>query len=232
MKTVLVTGASRGLGRAIATEFADKGWRVIATERREAGTAHGSIERMMLDMSSEGSIAELARQLITSNVSVDLLINNAGMNPKDSPDRDYFQSTFKIDQFSPSAIAESLFINALMPFRLISALLPVLADDAAVLNISSWLGSITTKANPGHYGYAGSKALLNMFTKGLALEWQENARSCVALNPGWMQTDMGGQNAKTTPQEVARAILSLYQDGKLHGENGSFLNTDGSLHPW
>ena len=71
-----------------------------------------------------------------------------------------------------------------------------------------------------------------MFTKAMALEFSDGKRTAVALNPGWMRTDMGGARAKNTPEDVAQFILDLYETGTLHNHNGAFLNIDGSHHEW
>ena len=71
-----------------------------------------------------------------------------------------------------------------------------------------------------------------MFTKAMALEFAEGNRGAVALNTGWMRTDMGGARAKNTPEDVARAVLDLYEAGTLSENNGMFLNIDGSHHKW
>lgn len=187
----------------------------------------------VLDLSDPVSLRDLTKTISESGAKINLLISNAGFNPKDKKDDpDYFQSTFKIDHFSATNVAESMWINALMPTELVSRLLPNLTDDAVVLNISSWLGSIGEKDMGGHYGYAGSKALLNMMTRALALEWQGSSRAAVALNPGWMRTDMGGDNAKRTPGDTAKDILALYRSGELGRANGRFINADGSDHAW
>lgn len=233
-KTVLVTGANRGLGVAIASAFHEGGWRVIGTARRPESLDRAIIDDAnALDLSDPASLQAFAEAITTADPVIDLLVNNAGFNPKDrKDDPDYFRSTFAIDNFLAANVAESMWINALAPTELVSRLLPVLAEDAVVLNISSWLGSIGGKTSGGHYGYAGSKALLNMMTRALACEWSGSGRSAVALNPGWMQTDMGGSKADRTPEDVAKAVLALWRDGKLSAANGHFLNTDGSIHPW
>lgn len=233
-KTVLVTGANRGLGAAFAKEAHDQGYRVIGTARdiSTLDTEHVD-QTYALDLSKQNSIAHVCSEIQADGLKIDLLINNAGFNPKDrKDDANYFQSTFKIEHFDASNVAESLWINALAPMTLISRLLPALTDDAVALSISSWLGSIGGKTSGGHYGYAGSKALLNMFTRAVALEFADTKKSAVALNPGWMRTDMGGSNADRTPTEVAQAVYALWRDGKLCAANGKFLNTDGSIHPW
>ncbi len=233
-KTVLITGANRGLGAALAKEAHDLGYRVIGTARDVSTLKADHVDRpYVLDLSKQNSIARVCSKIQADGLQIDLLINNAGFNPKDRKgDPNYFQSTFKIENFDASNVAESLWINALAPMTLISGLLPILSEDAVALNISSWLGSIGGKTSGGHYGYAGSKALLNMFTRAAALEFSDTQRSAVALNPGWMRTDMGGSNAERTPKEVAQAVFALWRDGTLSAANGKFLNTDGSIHPW
>lgn len=233
MKTVLITGANRGFGKSLLSCFQEHGWHVMATARKVDSLPEGEgITRLTLDLADYGSVQAMAEVVQSSGRVVDLLINNAGYNSKDSQDKAYFLSTFKIANFSGQNVAESLHINALAPAELVSKLLPSLADDAVVLNISSWLGSIGVKSGGGHYAYAGSKALLNMFTKAMALEFAEGKRAAVAFNPGWMRTDMGGAKGTINPGDVAQAIVGLYDAGKLHQSNGEFLNVDGSRHPW
>ena len=233
MKTVFITGANRGLGKTLVDTFLSAGWHVLATARKKSTLIdHEQVSRYELDLADYSSIATVANTIANSDKKIDFIINNAGYNPKDSQDKEYFQSTFQINTFSGQNVAKSLHINALAPMELISKLLPSLKDDAAILNISSWLGSINKKSNGGHYGYGGSKALLNMFTKALALELKDSNKTAVALNPGWMRTDMGGSNGKFSTEDVSKAILDLYLQQTLHQENGAFLNIDGSHHDW
>jgi NAD(P)-dependent dehydrogenase (short-subunit alcohol dehydrogenase family) len=233
-KTALVTGANRGLGAAIAATFHAAGWRLIGTARHHETLESPEIDAAhALDLSDRESLHAFAAMINETGEVIDLLVNNAGFNPKDrKDDPDYFRSTFAIESFSAENVAQSMWINALAPTELVSRLLPSLSDEAVVVNISSWLGSIGGKARGGHYGYAGSKALLNMMTRALAGEWKDTARSAVALNPGWMSTDMGGAKAEKTPDQTAAAVLRLYTEGSLAVANGKFLNADGSEHPW
>lgn len=233
MKTVLITGANRGLGEALRLCFERAGWHVIATARQVGSLPESEqVTPLALDLADYQSIEALGGAVKASGYTVDLLINNAGYNPKDSADKDYFMSTFKLAHFSGANVADSLRINALAPMELTSKLLPSLTEDAVVLNISSWLGSIGAKSRGGHYGYSGSKALLNMFTRAMALEFSEEKRAAVALNPGWMRTAMGGEKGEVGPEEVAQGVLGLYSAGTFHAKNGAFLNVDGSQHTW
>ena len=237
MKTILVTGASRGLGKSLTEVFLKNNWKLIASARDISKLdSHENLIPLELDLSSEDSLRQFIEEVKKLDLEIDLLINNAGYNAKDSGDNDYFQSTFRIEHFSAKAVDDTLLINALMPMQLISGLLKVLSSESVVLNISSWLGSITEKKAAGHYAYSGSKALLNMFTRGFALELEKSdiskCQSTVALNPGWMQTDMGGAKAPSSPQDVAEKILGLYDSKVLQDSNGKFLNVDGTEHLW
>jgi len=232
MKTVLITGAARGLGKALTEAFAGAGWQVVGTVRSLPETSPTHVNYELLDLNQLASLDALVESLQSQGMQFDLVINNAGFNPKDTGDQDYFLSTFKLNNFSATHVAESLWINSLMPLQLVQRLKAQLAANATVVNNSSWLGSIGEKQVPGHYGYAGSKALLNMFTKAAALEWAEKGKAMVAINPGWMKTDMGGANGNEDPRDVAQQILALAVSGALHGANGQFINADGSTHPW
>lgn len=233
MKTVLITGGSRGLGASLVSTFSKNGYRVIATTRN--AQRHDNLKNVSyyhLDLNDLHSVDNFALLIKSSGIEIDILINNAGYNPKDTSNKEFFHSTFKIENFDPEAIIGTLRVNSLMPLALASRLLPSLAERGAIVNISSWLGSITNKSTPGHYAYAGSKALLNMFTKALAFEPVMRTRTCVAINPGWMRTQMGGDNANQDPSEVAHRILELYETNNLSKNSGNFLNIDGSVHPW
>lgn len=237
-KTVLITGGNRGLGKALVETFSANGWKVLATARR-ADTitlSSPSIEAFDLDLAQNDSLLKLVSKL--SGRSMDVIIHNAGFNPKDVKDKPgYFESTFYCKDFSAANVAETMLINALHPMELTGKLLTNdnLSNDAIVIAISSWLGSIGEKQVAGHYGYTGSKALMNMCIKGLSLEFAKDTshhRAAVALNPGWMKTDMGGSNADITPEEVSRRILEMIEDGFFQQNNGKFLNTDRTEHAW
>lgn len=233
MKTVLITGGNRGLGKALVDCFAANGWKVLATARTPESLPATAQQKLQLDLSTMESIDSLVKSLVDDgNTTIDLLIHNAGFNPKDVKDDGYFESTFSIETFNATNVAQACFINALNPMELTSKLLPIMSDTAVVLAMSSWLGSMTNKNIPGHYGYSGSKALFNMMIKGLSMEFSKTSRAAVAINPGWVKTDMGGSNADVTPEQVANAILTMAQEDFFRQNNGKFLNTDRSEHPW
>ncbi|MEO1173680.1 MAG: SDR family NAD(P)-dependent oxidoreductase, partial [Myxococcota bacterium] len=98
-------------------------------------------------------------------------------------------------------------------------------------NVSSWLGSIEEKTSGGNYAYCASKAALNMLTRVLAHDLAERGIITLAFNPGWVKTDMGGENAKLSPTQSVCGILATSDTVSLE-DTGSFLQWDGSRHPW
>jgi NAD(P)-dependent dehydrogenase (short-subunit alcohol dehydrogenase family) len=248
-KTILITGGNRGLGLALVRCFANTdAWTVMTTARRVESFPSDvlgaqNITIFPLDLQNSSSVDSLVETLAagttTTTTKLNVIIHNAGFNPKDIKEGNFFESTFYAKCFSAQSVAECCYINALHPMELTGKLLAGnhLADDCIVLGISSWLGSITNKNFAGHYGYAGSKALFNLCLKGLALEFQKDPdtnRCAIAINPGWMATDMGGPNAERTPDQVAQALYSMVHDdqGYLLRHNGCFLNIDRTEHPW
>mmetsp|Transcript_29637 Transcript_29637/g.69010 ORF Transcript_29637/g.69010 Transcript_29637/m.69010 type:complete len:227 (+) Transcript_29637:39-719(+) len=192
-RTILITGGNRGLGLSLVETFANAGWKVLATARTVASLPTGleNVKGYTLDLARQEDVVKLASKLVNEDkVKIDVIIHNAGFNPKDQKHREgYFESTFNIDKFSAENVNESMTINALHPMELTGRMMPVLSENAIVIAISSWFGSFETETIPGHYGYRGSKALMNMMMKGLSLEFtkaKEN-RVAIALNPGWMK---------------------------------------------
>ena len=147
-KTVIITGGNRGLGRALVECFASKpDWKVLATARNKDSLPDGIAGRYSLDLSKHDDVVSLAKTLAEEGHTIDLIIHNAGFNPKDQKSvPGYFESTFYCnEQFSAANVAESMMINVLHPMELTGKLLPKMADDAVVVAISSWLGSIGAK---------------------------------------------------------------------------------------
>lgn len=224
MATVLVTGATRGLGREFVTQYAQAGHTVLATARTPQD--HPDLARLAsrvlpLEASSEASIQALGRSL--EGTPIDLLINNAGVSADDRKlgglNMASFEKVFVTNTFAPALIAQ--------------ALLPSLRAGGrkTIVNISSQLGSITN-ANPGFsYAYNASKAALNMVTARLAKDLAGEGFIVVSLHPGWVQTDMGGPQAPLRPPESIRQMIATI-DRLTKGDTGSFRNYDGAPMPW
>jgi NAD(P)-dependent dehydrogenase (short-subunit alcohol dehydrogenase family) len=223
-RTYLVTGANRGLGLEFARQLAARGDTVLATarDRARAGDLAATKARVFaLDAADERSIAALPAAL--ANQPIDVLINNAGVS---ADDKSIAQATgkemetvFRVNAFAPVLVSNALLANLRAGRRRL------------IVNITSQLGSLTNYTGGWSYAYCASKAALNMFTRAMAAELKNDGITCVALHPGWVQTDMGGPNAPLQPEESVRSMLKVI-DSLGAASSGRFLNYDGKPIDW
>ncbi|MDQ7005678.1 MAG: SDR family oxidoreductase [Acidobacteriota bacterium] len=230
MPTVLVTGASRGLGFEFVRQYAAEGWRVVATCRRPeaaerlgalASRSPGSVSLHSLDVASPAAITDLAAEL--GETAIDLLINNAGVYPPALP----------LGQIDYPAWEQAFRVNTLAPVRMVEAFLPALARARAprVANITSKMGSIADNTSGGSYAYRASKTALNMVTANLAHDLRERGITVLGLHPGWVATAMGGAGA---PLDVETSVAGMRRviAAAKSAHSGRFLAYDGSEIPW
>lgn len=221
--TVLITGANRGIGLEFARQYAADGWAVIGTARRPAqadALAALDVEVLQLDVTDGQSIAALAAAL--DGRAIDMLINNAGIFPRVS----------EIDNISPDDYLQTLTVNTVGPMLITQALMPNLREGKLkqIINITSQLASIERNSG-GYYGYRESKAALNMFTATLAAELGPEGFICLAIHPGWVRTDMGGESATLSPEESVSG-MRLVIGGLDADDNGRYLGYDGNAVAW
>ncbi len=243
MKTALVTGAYKGLGLAWCRQLVASGYRVILTARdlRKAEEAAALLNTQgtacypkALEVTDEEQVKALAQWAGETFGAVDLVVNNAGINPKDYADKSKMAKAFFLKDLDAKEMLDVLHTNSLAPLIITKHFRPLLqkSERPVVVNISSWLGSVSQLSFGGHYGYVGSKNLLNVLNKAMANELRQENIICVNVNPGWVQTDMGGQKAQFT---AAQAVSNLYTNVVCKvtlDDSGKFLNYDGSEHPW
>ena len=224
MTTIMITGASRGLGLEFARQFYSEECRVIATCRNPKKAnelnAIGDIDVHSLDVTDDKSVANLADKLRGENI--DILINNAGViGQRDGfgrLDYDIWAETMDTNVLGPMRVAEAFRDNVMN------------SEKKQMIFITSRMGSIT-EAVPNAYVYRSSKAALNMAVKCLSVELEQQGLIAVLFHPGHVQTDMGGQAAPVTPQKsiegMKNQIVAL-----THDDNGRFLSYDGHQIPW
>ena len=242
-KIALVTGAYKGLGLEFCKQLVNAGYTVILTAR-EIQKAQAAAETLnmqqqsaipkALEVTDEIQIKNLASWVKESYGRLDLLVNNAGVNPKDYADKSRMSKAFHLDNLDAKEMLDVIHINSIAPLLVVKHFRSLLqkSERPIVINISSWLGSVTNLTFGGHYGYVGSKNLLNVFNKSMANELRQDNIICVNVNPGWVQTDMGGQKAQFTTEQAVSNILTNVVSKLSMSDTGKFLNYDGNEHPW
>lgn len=223
----MITGANRGLGLEYARQYADDGWRVIATCRdpetaTELISLHGELDIYALDIESEEQISSLAN--ILQEETIDLLINNAGIyGPRPSKlghiDYDTWENVMRINVMAPLKVCEN-FINHVAKSKL-----------RKIAIMSSKMGSMDDNNSGGSYVYRASKAALNAVMKSLSIDLAPDRISVVILHPGWVRTDMGGPSALIDASESVIGLRKVI-DGLTLQNSGRFYNYDGSEINW
>ncbi|HEV8004267.1 MAG TPA: SDR family NAD(P)-dependent oxidoreductase [Planctomycetaceae bacterium] len=206
-KTILITGANRGIGLQTAKELAGRGFRVyLGTRDERAGvTAVASVgnnaEVLVIDVADSKSIAAAARALADKTDRLDVLINNAGVYPDHG---------ISILEVARDRMIETFQTNTFGPIEVTQACLPLLrkAEAARVINVSSGYGQLDG-LSPGVPSYCLSKLTLNGVTIMLAQALRSDRIAVNSVCPGWVRTDMGGANADRSVEEGADTVVWL-----------------------
>ncbi|KAK4292371.1 hypothetical protein Pmani_034862 [Petrolisthes manimaculis] len=250
-RSLLITGSNRGLGLEMVRQLVlaprtgnPKPEVLIATCRSphqaqelcEVADNNKNVHVMQLDVTDESSYGSFVSRVgeLVGPQGLNLLVNNAGVAPKST----------RINMVRWQQVTDTLTVNTVAPIMLTKALLPHLktaanqvegdslaVKRAAVINISSVLGSIARNEQGGLYPYRASKAALNAITKSMSVDLRGNNILVASLHPGWVQTDMGGKNADLTPTDSISQILNLLRQMTDH-HHGQFYQYDGEQVPW
>ncbi len=230
MTTVLVTGASRGLGLEFVRQYANDGAGIVACVRNPAASpalnelaksAQGAITVFELDVGSGISLENFKARLGAR--PIDILINNAGV---------YGGNAQELGKIDYAGWLDTLNINTLGPIRVLEALQGNLAagHDRKIIAISSAMGS-----NDRHTGnallYRSSKAALNNAIKGASIALKPAGMIVVVVHPGWVRTDMGGPTATLAADHAVASMRNLVAR-LCPADSGSFFNYDGDEIPW
>jgi NAD(P)-dependent dehydrogenase (short-subunit alcohol dehydrogenase family) len=230
-KTVVITGANRGLGLALTQAYLAQGDVVIGGCRNPA-TAQAlraaGAELFPLDVSDFASIDAFAAAL--GDRRLDVLVNCAGVDARAFGADDSVRGALTI---STEHFESVMRVNVTGPLLLVERLSGALrAARGTVVNISSQIGSFEVAQKIGRdVSYAASKTALNMVTLKQAQAMVSDGVIVIALHPGWLRTDMGGAAADLDPSDAAKQIVATIE-GLTPAHNGSFLRWDGTVHPW
>ena len=221
MKTVLITGINKGLGKALFEHFTDQGYHVIGLLRNKeaakklAQNLPDNAELIQADLSSDEAIATI--QSVVQNRPIDLLINNAGITG----------ASFRLEEVESAEVMALLNVHCLGVFRATKAVRQNLlqAENPTVINLNSRFGSITRQHNGtyGHlevsYAYRIAKAAQNMLTACLKAEYGSQIKF-ISLHPGKIKTGLAQSDANAEPTTVAEKIFETFEANRFTQENG------------
>lgn len=223
MKTILITGANRGIGLAMAQQFAARGDQVIATCRdsSDALQATGARIETGVEVTNAAAVAALAQRL--GDVRIDMLVLNAGILGR--------EALGEIDDAGFQRMRDQFEVNALGPLRVAQGLLAHLAEGAKIGIITSRMGSVADNGSGGRYGYRASKAAVNAIGKSLAVDLQPRGIGVFLLHPGYVATEMVGGGGDVSPQQAAGQLIERLDTLGLE-QTGSFWHANGGPLPW
>ena len=220
MKTVLVTGANRGIGLELCRQLVERGDSVIGTCRTSSPDVEAFEIEIIdgVDVTSDQDVTRLAEQL--RGRQIDILINNAGILTRES-----------LDDLDFDRMRRQFEVNSLGPLRVTHALLPNLYPGAKVVIITSRMGSIGDNSSGGRYGYRMSKAAVNMAGVSLAYDLRPHRIAVTIVHPGFVRTDMTKGEGLIDPPESAAGLLARIDELTLE-TSGEFWHENGEQLPW
>jgi len=227
MKTVVISGANRGIGLEFVKQYLACGYQVAACcrdpEKAESlqALACAQLQVLPLDVTDARSIEQLPGLL--SGRAISLFINNAGI----------YGERQSLDEIEEQQWLEVFRVNTIAPLLLTRALLPLMDRQAPgkLVYLSSKMGSIADNSGGGIYIYRTSKTALNQVIKSLSIDLASEGLLVAALHPGWVQTDMGGPSADIDTLTSVTGMRALIKSLDASG-SGGFYNYDGSIIPW
>lgn len=227
--SVLLIGASRGLGYAMAQEFLQRGWNVVGTVRAGTRTklhdladaTPGQLVVEDVDMAEAQQLVDLRTRL--SHRRFDILFVNAGTANRNQNET--------IAEVSTEEFVHVMVTNALSPMRVIEALQALVTEKGLIGIMSSGQGSVANNVHGGHEVYRGTKAALNTYMRSYAARQTDSARAFLLLAPGWIRTELGGPDAPLSTEQAIPDIVGavIAQQGK---PGLQYLDRMGKTVPW
>ena len=228
VNTILLIGASRGLGHAMAAEFLKHGWRVVGTVRGSArtmlhdlaDTSAGQVEIETVDICEPDQVTALRDRL--SGRVFDMLFVNAGVTNNE---------TDTIGDVTTAEFVRVMVTNALSPMRVVETLQDLVPATGLIGVMSSGQGSIANNETGLREVYRGSKAALNMFMRSFAARHAAASRAMVVAAPGWVRTELGGPDARLSIEDSVPNLVDVLL-AKQARPGLEFLDYLGRVVPW
>lgn len=219
-KTVVITGANRGIGLAMAQIFKSKGYAVQGVCRSSSSALEAlGIEVIDgVDVATDDGIARLESALVSTNI--DVLVCNAGILRDEN-----------LEHFNLETMRDQFEVNTLAPLRVVHALQSQLGAGSKIAMITSRMGSIADNTSGGRFGYRMSKAALNIASVSLSHDLADRDIAVGIYHPGYVQTDMVGGRGDIPASEAASRIVGLI-DNLTMAESGVFKHSNGDQLPW
>lgn len=223
MANIVITGANRGIGLALAQRFAEQGDSVTAICRSTSDAIEDIADQVIsgIDLTDEElipGVCSLVDQLTEGRV--DCLINNSGLLISD-----------QLNQVELSSVRQQLAINTIAPLAVTQGLLHLMPAGSKVINITSRMGSLEDNTSGGFYGYRASKAALNAIGKSLAIDLKDHGIAVAQIHPGFVSTEMVNNMGEISPEAAAIDIKQRIDQLDLD-QSGSFWHANGSVLPW
>jgi len=219
-KNVLITGANRGIGLALATQYANQGDKVFAVCRKASGALnHDNITVLSsIDVTDETAAQQVIQKL--GETELDIVINNAGILRRET-----------VEDAPTESVVEQFMVNSVAPLQLTRGLLAHLRGGGKIAMITSRLGSMEDNGKGSYYGYRMSKAALNAASVSLARDLEPRNIAVAILHPGFVQTDMVGGAGDISAETAAERLRQRIEELSMEN-SGSFWHSNGELLPW
>lgn len=229
--TILITGTNRGIGLELTVQYLQKGNRVFACCREpdKAIDLHelesfypNKLRIMKCDVSSILDIGQLACDL--DNTPIDILIHNAGI---------YGPTGLRFGAVDREPWLDVLAVNTIAPLLISQVLIKNIEKGRRkkIVALSSKLGSISDNSYGDAYIYRSSKCALNSVMKSMAIDLQKKGIIVAIINPGWVQSGIGGPNAPMAASDAAIGIIKMVEEWTF-ANSGRFFSIDGEEVPW
>jgi len=227
-KKLLLIGASRGLGFALAKAYLERGWHVVATERSRTtsklhdllGSAEDRLEIETVDINHPDQVAALRARLASR--TFDMLFVNPGVTNNDGE---------TLPDVSTEEFVRVMITNALSPMRIVEALLDLVLPSGTIGIMSSGRGSVANNDNGHEEVYRSSKAALNMLMRSFAARHSGEPRTLLLMAPGWVRTEMGGPQARLSIEESIPNLANV-MDAQAGKAGLQYLDYLGRTVPW
>ncbi|MGB6306686.1 MAG: SDR family NAD(P)-dependent oxidoreductase [Steroidobacteraceae bacterium] len=227
-RKLLLIGASRGLGFALAEEYLKRGWHVVATERNRTtsklahllGACGGRLDIETVDIDYPEQVTGLQARLASRKF--DMLFVNAGVTNDGGK---------TIPDVSTEEFVRVMITNALSPMRVIEALQDLVLPSGTIGVMSSGRGSVANNDNGQEEVYRSSKAALNMFMRSFAARHADDPRTLLLMAPGWVRTDLGGPQARLSIEESIPNLANT-MDAQAGKRGLQYLDYLGRKIPW